>query len=54
MEPKAIWRGLDDSLLIQVPPHRNNTIPGKKSHEKRNQTLRESMCKEVIYPFKNL
>lgn len=51
MEPKAIWRCLDDNMLIEKPD--NNIIPGIKSYEKKNQAIRESMFEEIIYLSKD-
>lgn len=51
MEPKIVWRCLDDNMLVQNTDQ--DIIPGKKSYEKKNQAFRESIYEEIIYPSKD-
>lgn len=50
MEPKTVWKCLDDDLLIQKP--NENINHGKNSNEKKNQAMRESIFGEIVYPSK--
>lgn len=52
MEPKTVWRCLDDNMLVVQPS--TNITPGIKSYEKKNQTFRESIFEKIIYPSKDL
>lgn len=56
MEPKCVWRKLDDTLLIEIQdgPGKEKIEPGSCSLEKKKQTLREQSLLEAIYFTKNM
>jgi len=56
MQPKTVWRYLDESLLIEVlDEHNKEKIePGCGSQEKKKQILREQSVLQAIYFTRNM
>jgi len=56
MQPKTVWRCLDESLLIEIldDPGKEKIEPGCGSQEKKKQILREQSVLQAIYFTRNM